>query len=173
MPHKNSGLESIAPSNEPSDLDNLDGLAAQVDADTSGTLPDGTLLADQPEATNYLMEAGATVDTFAALIGGYCPPAGELWTHDKKTAVAASLAPVMEKYSFTLGKMPVELVLIITAGPLLYQSSKIIAAQMVDEKTAKLKAKKQASAQDATVKGDMPADSPEVLRHPQTALYPT
>lgn len=150
----------------PTDLDHLDGLAAQVDADTSGTAPDGTMIADQPAPINYAREAAATVDTFAALVTGYCPPAGELWSDSKKAAVTAALTPVMEKYGFTISALPCEVVLIMTAGPLLYQTSKMVAAQMAQAKAAKPEAK---AAQAAAAQA---ADTPEVPRHAQTQLYP-
>lgn len=154
----------------PSELDNLDALAAQVDADTSGTLPDGTAIADQPPPINYAGEAAMTVDTIAALITGYCPATSDLWTDDKKQAVSAALAPVYEKYGFTLGGMPCELVLIITAGPLLYQSSKLIATQMAKEKQVIQAVTKATDAAKGKPAPDKP-ESPEILRHPQTGLY--
>ena len=160
------------------DLSALDGLAAQVDADTTGTAPDGTVIADQPAPINFAMEAAATVDTFAALLTGYCPDAGALWTDAKKAAVSAALAPVMEKYGFTLGALPCELVLIITAGPLLYQSARMVAAQMAREKAESARAKKVEGATDAADKRAAPTPTgdhqpgPEIKRHAQTALYP-
>lgn len=145
------------------ELDALEGLAAQADADHTGTLPNGELIADQPQPVNYAMEAAGSVDMFAALVAGYCPPAGELWSTDKKAAVSAALAPVMEKYGFTLGALPCEILLIVTAGPLLYQTSRMIAGQMAKEKSAK-------PARAAPVPGAQ-ADAPATARHPQEALY--
>lgn len=170
------GASAGAPTGINSDLDALQGLAAKTDADHGGTLPDGTLIADQPAQVNYANEAQATVATIAAMITGYCAPAGELWTDDKQAAVAGALAPVMEKYQFTIGALPCELVLIITAGPLLYQTSKIIATQMAREKAAALAAKKSpGGVADATDKAPAVRPgpvTPEQARHPQTALYP-
>lgn len=152
----------------PSELDALDGLAAQVDADHAGALPDGSLIADQPAAIDYTTEAAATVDTFAALIGGYCPAAGELWDTERKRAVSMALAPVMEKYGFSLGALPPEITLIIVAGPLLYQTSKIVAVQMAQDK-AKAKPAQQVTQAAPAQPGDL--GTPEVNRHPQTSLY--
>lgn len=172
----NDGVTSTGtPTGPTSDLDALDSLAAQVDADHTGTLPDGSAIADQPPPINYGQEAAATVDTFAALLTGYCPATLPLWGDDKKAAVAAALAPVMEKYGFTLGAMPCELVLIITAGPLLYQSSKIVAQQMASEKAKATPQKMHNDVTDSTGPLQKPTktvETPEVLRHPQTALYP-
>ena len=157
-------------STENADQSALDGLAAQVDADTQGAAPDGSIIADQPAPIDYATEAAATVDTFAALVGGYCAEAGALWTPDTRAAVAAALAPVMQKYGFTIGALPCELVLIITAGPLLYQTSKIIAAQMAREKATAKKPTDPAQVQDVKPKATGP-ETPEVKRHPQEALY--
>ncbi|MFZ3219889.1 MAG: hypothetical protein WA174_07640 [Rhodoferax sp.] len=150
-----------------SDLDALDGLAASVDGEHLEVTAEGIPHSEVPAPTNYALEASATVDTFAALLVGYCPDTASLWTDDKKIAVAAALAPVMEKYGFTLGALPVELVLIMTAGPLLYQSAKLVAAQMKREQIAAQAAAKP-KAQD--VPGAV-TNGPEVVRHPQAALY--
>lgn len=145
-------------------LDHLDDLAAQVDADTTGTLPDGTLIADQPAPTDYQTEAAGTVDMVAAMIGGYCAPAGALFTDDKKRAVVGALVPVMVKYQFSLGALPCELTLIIVAGPLMYQASKLVAAQMRQEQAATAKPAQVAARPAST-------DTPEQKRTPQEALY--
>ena len=156
-----------------SDLDQLDNLAANIDAEHAGALPDGSLIADQPPPKNYAIEASATVDTFAALVGGYCPPAGALWDETRKQAVSAALVPVMEKYGFSLGALPPELTLIIVAGPLLYQTSKMIAGQMAQDK-AKAKPAPTINAATGDTAQQPPGaihEAPEVLKHPQTALY--
>ena len=166
--------DGLTSTGTPSDLDALDSLAAQVDADTSGTLPDGTIIADQPAPTNYAMEAAATVDTFAALVGGYCPTAGALWDTERKAAVTQALAPVMEKYRFTLGALPPELTLIIVAGPLLYQTSKAVALQINADKSKAAPSKPPAPGTITDIASVQPkpaATTPEVERHPQTALY--
>jgi hypothetical protein len=172
MAQKTQTIDGVTSTGTPSDLDHLDALAAQVDGEHLEVTADGVALADVPAPTNYGQEAAATVDTFAALLVGYCPAAADLWTDDKKAAVSAALAPVMEKYGFTLGALPVELVLIITAGPLLYQSSKLVAAQMKREQDAAKQATMARTVTAATGQ-DKPAapEAPEVARHPQTALY--
>jgi len=147
-------------------LDHLDELAATVDADATGTLPNGELIADQPAPVDYATEAAASVDMFAALVGGYCAPAGALFTDDKKKSIAGALAPVLEKYGFTFGALPPEITLLIVAGPVLYQSSKLVAAQMRQEQ-AVAKAAAPAPATVETIN-----TGPEVKRHPQEKLYP-
>lgn len=146
-------------------MDSLDNLAAQADADHLGAAPDGTLIADQPAPVNYATEAAGGVDMFAAMVGGYCPPAGALFTDDKKQAIVAAMVPVMEKYNFSFGALPCELVLAIVAGPVLYQASKLVAKQMREES-------EQAKATAPAPKVDAPEQAPETKRHPQEALYP-
>lgn len=150
-------------------LDHLDGLAAEVDAEATGTLPNGELIADQPAPVDYATEAAASVDMFAALVGGYCAPAGALFTTEKKQAIAGALAPVLEKYGFTFGALPPEITLLIVAGPVLYQSSKLVAAQIRDEQAAAAKARPAAVQAPAAA---APVTGPEIKRHPQEALYP-
>jgi len=118
------------------------------------------------------------VDMFAAMAVGYAPKADSVWTEQAKARTAMALAPVMEKYAFSFGAMPPELTLIIVAGPLLWQTSKLVAAQMAEEK-AKAKPKEAKPEQkagdtisEATAKpvGQWEnAPSPPV--HPQMALY--
>jgi hypothetical protein len=167
-PQNTTTTDGVTSTGAPSELDSLDGLAASVDAEHAGALPDGSLIADQPAQVNYATEAAASVDTFAALVGGYCPAAGELWDAERKKAVTLALAPVMQKYGFRLGALPPELTLIIVAGPLMYQTSKAVAAQMAADKA---KAKPKAETLDTVPGKAEKHESPEVLRHPQTALY--
>ena len=146
-------------------LDGLAGAAAQADAEHLGALPDGALIADQPAPVDYATEAAGGVDMFAAMVGGYCQPAGELFTDEKKKSIVSAMVPVMQKYDFTFGALPCELVLIATAGPVLYQASKLVAKQMKEE-SAQAKIEAPAKAVDA------PEQAPEHKRHPQEALYP-
>ena len=174
MANNDKTAQVIEPASE---LDDLDSLANQVDNDHLEVTSDGTPLADVPAPVNYKTEATKGVDIFSSLITGYCPPTAELWTADKKEAVSDALAPVLEKYKISVGldKLPCELVLIIVAGPLLYQTSKMVAAQMKREQDAAKQAK-QPNQGNQVNQVKAPADpaapeSPEVLRHPQTELY--
>lgn len=168
------------------DLDKLDGMAAQADAgalsmDTPpGDNGQGTELV--PMGPDYMIEARGTVDMFAALVVGYAPKAESVWTDQAKQRTAAALAPVMEKYAFSFGNMPPELTLLIVAGPLLWQTSRIVAAQMAEEKA---KAKKDAkpdqapgtvtSAMEQAVQPQAPTGQPEPAPatpvHDQVRLY--
>lgn len=166
------GVTSTGQAPASTELDGLAGLAGEVDGEHLGAMPDGTAIADQPAPVDYASEAAMTVDTIGALIVGYCPATAELWGTDKKAAVSQALAPVYEKYGFTMGGMPCELVLIVVAGPLLYQSSKLIAHQIATEKAAAQAAKSRTVSAATGTSQAAPAQSPEVARHPQTALYP-
>lgn len=161
-----------------SDLDNLDGLVQQADA--------GAIAADAPtedqqqeqQGPDYMTEAAGAVEMFSALVVGYAPKAASVWTDGAKQRTAAALAPVMEKYGFTFGAMPPELVLIVTAGPLLWQSSKIVAEQMREERAQaeaerRAKAQRQAkpAANETPTKPGEPGQAPAVAVHPQMALY--
>lgn len=157
------------PAQAPGPLDHLDAVAAQVDADTTGQLPNGELIADQPLITNHQAEAKATVETLGALMAGYCPPAGEMW-NSRADAMAAALTPVFEKYGWSLGAIPCELTALIVIGPVAYQCSKLIAYQIEQERAARKPAAKPAQAQ-ATPQTAAPEELGPA-RHPQEALYP-
>lgn len=113
-------------------LEQLSGLAAQTDAtayqvENPAAAPGAE---PSPGAPDYTTEAKAMTDMVAAMICGYEPKCLPLWDEDRKAGIAAALAPVMEKYSFTLGAIPPEITLLIMVGPPLYQSSRIIAESM-------------------------------------------
>lgn len=163
------------------ELDNLQGVAAAADAgaaeaDGLNQAP-GTEVAVIEQGPDYLTEARGMVDVFAAMAVGYAPKAEAVWTEPAKARTAAALAPVLEKYAFSLGAMPPELTLIIVAGPLLWQTSKLVAAQMADDKAkAKPKAPEPAQAGEAISEAvEKPVgqweSAPEPPTHPQMALY--
>ena len=79
---------------------------------------------------DYAAGAAALVDMVVAMIVGYEPRCAQFWPEERKLGVAAAAAPVMEKYNFTLDKIPPEFTLLILAGPPLYQCSKLIAETM-------------------------------------------
>lgn len=152
-----------------SELDDLQGLADQVDSDAgSGTVINGEVA---PPAIDYNLEAAKMVDTFAALMVGYCPATAEVWSNEKKGTITAALAPVLQKYGVTMDALPCELVLIFVAGPALYVSAKMVAAQMKQQQLEKAQAK--ASAPAAQKKPGETGTAPDVARHAQTALYPS
>lgn len=160
------------------DLDNLDHLATQADAGAVAIdTPPGTDGAGSVEATgpDYLTEARGTVDMFTAMMVGYAPKCESVWSEPAKARTAAALAPVMEKYGFNFGAMPPELTLIIVAGPLLWQSSRIVAAQMADDKAKAAKDKPKADPSDPLTRATHPTGQPESAPaqevHDQVKLY--
>lgn len=125
------------PAEAPTGLDALAGAAAAADAAAiaaaPAAVPDPNAPPEEPP-TDYATAAMGAVDMFAGLVCGYAPAAATIWTEPTKARVAAAMAPVMEKYGFTLGNMPPELVLIVVAGPPLFQSSRLVAAQIAADK---------------------------------------
>lgn len=119
-------------------LDQLAGLAAAADAESFTVANPGVVVEAAP-VVNYHTEAAGLTDMVAALICGYEPKCLPLWGADRKAAIAGALAPVMEKYNFTLGAIPPEITLIIIAAPPLYQSMKIIADGMKPKAQADIK----------------------------------
>jgi len=105
---------------------------------------------------------------FATMIAGFSETAGALWDESTRARVAATLAPVLLKYNFTMGGMPVELVLALTAGPVLWQTSRIIAANLAKKKQLAKPAKPEAV---ATTDPADPAAPGAPAVHPQMALY--
>lgn len=161
------------------DLDNLDHLATQADAgavsidNPQEAEGQGGELA--PQGPDYMIEARGTVDMVTAMIVGYAPKCESVWTEPAKARTAAALAPVMEKYGFNFGAMPPELTLIIVAGPLLWQSSRIVAAQMAEDKAKAAKEKPKAEKPDPLTMAAQPTGQPEPAPaqevHDQVKLY--
>ncbi len=127
-----------------------------------------------PAPADFNTEAAAAVDMFAALVVGYCPDAAEIWNDGTKTRVAMALAPVMEKYGVTFGNLPPELLLLVMAGPPLFQSAKLIAVKTAEERE---KAELQRVKRMADAKANFAAPrnlegaAPEQAVHPQMGLY--
>jgi len=151
-------------------LAGLEHVAAQADSLGAASVPveeGGTLGAPPP--VDYGMEASGAVATFASLVGGFSPKAGELWTEAVQIRTAAALAPVMQKYNFTFGNLPVELTFAIVAGPVLWQTSRVIGAQMAAEKAAKPMSEKGSGPKTAAPPPDPNAINPGI--HEQVKLY--
>lgn len=88
----------------------------------------------QQEKSLYDLAADQTVDMLVALVLGYAPKCADIWTLDTKARVSQSLAPVLQKYNVNLSVIPCELILLMTAGPVLYQTAKVIAKQIEDDR---------------------------------------
>jgi hypothetical protein len=152
------------------DLAALGGMAASVDAETAYTdIPGEAPGAQVEEGTNYALEAQKMVDTMGALACGFCPEAAPLWAPPVRTDMAGTMAPVLEKYSFTMGAMPVEIVAIITCGPVLWQTARLIGDKIRRDRAAASdpQAPKAATAH----QGNQRTAEPEAPRSPEMALY--
>lgn len=104
-------------------------LQAMASGDPAAPAP-----AADPDVPDYSVEAAGMVDMVAALIVGYEPKCAPHWGDDRKANISAALAPVLEKYNFTLGNIPPELTLLVMAAPPLYLSMRIIADGMNNAK---------------------------------------
>lgn len=163
-----------------SDLDNLDHMASL--ADTGATEIDAVARGPELDAegnpvvpvppTDFQHEAAGMVDMFAALVVGYAPKAEPIWSPAAKARTAQALAPVLEKYGFTFGNMPPELTLAIVAGPLLWQSSRLVAEQINEQRRAQVVEVPQAP-QAQRDPAPEPGTGPQVVEHAQMGLYKT
>ena len=154
------------------DLDQLHGLAAAANAEALPILPEAPALGDDgqplPPPPDFANEAAGAVDMFGALVVGYCPACESIWTPETKGRISAALTPVMEKYGVTFGTLPPELMLLIVAGPPLWQSSKLLASQINADKE---KASQAEPANPARVAPPETGAGPVQEVHPQMALY--
>lgn len=155
-----------------SDLDQLDSVATAADA--GALAQDNPAGEGQPVDTgpNFGTEAAGAVDMFTAMLVGYAPATASIWTPEAKARTAAALAPVMEKYGFSFGNLPPEVTLLVVAGPLVWQSSRVVAAQMEADKPKPQAAQVSKHPQSFIDATKMPTDTaPAPERHPQEALY--
>lgn len=79
---------------------------------------------------DYGTEAAQAVGVFADLLAAYAPGTATIWTAEARQRTAAALGPVMEKHGWTMAGLPPELTLAVVAGPLLWQSARVVAAQV-------------------------------------------
>lgn len=135
-------------------LDQLEGIAAAADMGTAQVENPGAELPGQtPPGPDYGTEAAAMVDMLAALITGYEPKCAPHWGDDRRAGIVAALVPVMQKYNFTMGNIPVELTLLVMAGPPLYMSMKIISEEMKIRAAREVKEAKPEQETDGTTQG--------------------
>lgn len=158
-----------------SDLDKLEHMAAQADigaADIDAAAR-GPALDEQgqplPPAPDFTTEAAAMIDMGAAMLAGYAPKTADVWTAEAKQRTALALAPVMEKYGFTFGAMPPEILLLITVGPLLWQSARIVSEQKQAEQAKNTPPGRPGGIEAVALQPV--ASGPETLTHPQMGLY--
>jgi len=157
------------------ELAGLASLAAEADQSAAAVAAPGDPTAPElpPPGPDFATEAAGMVDMLGAMICGYSPACAPLWGADTKQRMAMSVAPVMEKYGFSFGAMPVELAALVVCGPVLYQSARIIGAQMADDKARAAQAQQRAQETNAApvTAPPAPADAPAASVHPQMALY--
>lgn len=160
-----------------SDLDTLAGVAAAADAgaleaDGQGQQAEGGEVVQA--GPNFGQEAEGAVEMFTGLLVGYAPAAASIWTPEAKQRTAAALVPVMEKYGFSFGNLPPELTFAFVAGPLLWQSARVVGQQAAKDKAqAQAQAQKQEKKPDgiAAAAAEAVGVAPAPPVHPQTALY--
>ena len=157
------------------ELAGLAGIAAEADQAAAGVAAPGDPTAPElaPPGPDYATEAAGMVDMLGAMICGYSPACAPLWGTETKQRMSMSVAPVMEKYGFSFGAMPCEMTAIVVCGPVLYQSARIIGAQMAEDKVKAAEAQQQAAARNAAglPAPKAPDDAPAAAVHPQMALY--
>ena len=117
------------------EMEALAAAAAEADAmagvATAAEGQGGTAGAAGPD---YGKEAAQAVGVFADLLAAYAPGTATIWTTEARQRTAAALGPVMEKHGWTMAGLPPELTLAIVAGPLLWQSARVVAVQVQYDK---------------------------------------
>jgi hypothetical protein len=113
-------------------LDSLGGMVGDIDAQAHEAMNPGAAQAAAEAAANapdYHRGAAGMVDLANAMISGYAPGAG--WDAATGERMAASLAPVFEKYGWDMERaLPCELVALMVCGPVLYQSAQAVALKI-------------------------------------------
>lgn len=135
---KGDGLPVEKPTLDAAGFAALGGLAAEVDAQAHEALNPGAAAAAAEAAANgpdYARGAAGIVDLLSAMLDGYAPGAG--WAEQQRARMAASVAPVLEKYGWDLDTaMPCEVVALMVCGPALYQSAKVVALKIQTDRIA-------------------------------------
>lgn len=138
----------------------LGGLAAEVDTQAHEALNPGAAAAAAEAAANgpdYAKGAAGIVELLSAMLDGYAPGAG--WHEQQRAQMAASVAPVIEKYGWDLNTaMPCELVALMVCGPALYQSARVVALKIQTDRLALARAARGLAAPN-TIKGEAAPES--------------
>jgi hypothetical protein len=150
-------------------LETLGTLAASTDAESQATAA-AAIPVDpnaSPPPPSHEEQAVDLVNMFAGLVTSYAPDAAGIWSPEARAASAAVMAPVMAKYNFSMDRIPPELAAAVVVGPLLWQTSKIVALKMKEGR-----AQPAPEAPAATGTAEQPADTaPGAPVHTQMALY--
>lgn len=163
------------------DLLHLQNQAAALDAENTpiGQVPNEGVAPGEPSGPDYGMESKAVVDMVGALVVGYAPEAADVWSEPTKSAIAQAMAPVMEKYGMSVGTMPPELTLIVVAGPVCWQTAKIISEKRERDARNRQRRNADAVAHFATTRGlaggapgePESGEAPGPAVHEQVKLY--
>jgi hypothetical protein len=154
-------------------LDQLTSVAAAADqaavtVENPGAAADPAALVSAGQ--DYATEANALVDMVVAMIVGYEPKCAQYWPVERKSGVVAAAVPVMEKYNFSLGKIPPEITLLIMAGPPLYQCSKLIAEGMKSQTAKQAVALQSVAVKDGATAMVMPGQETGTAQHSEAML---
>lgn len=158
------------------ELEKLAGMAAEADAAAAGAVPGAALGAPGPEApppeATRLDQANDLVTMFSGLVIGYVPETALVFTPEANARCAMALAPVMEKYNWSMDAMPCELVAAVVVGPVIYSAGKMVMAKIQAER-AQVAAPAGGPAAPGMPFGAPVSDNvaPASGQHPQMALY--
>ena len=123
-------------------LDSLAGMVAEADAGAAEALNPGAAGAANLGAApgpDYARGAAGMCELVRGMVDGFAPGAG--WDDSTNARMAASLAPVFEKYGWDVeGTLPCELVALMVCGPVLYQSARVVALKIQTDRAAQLRA---------------------------------
>ncbi|MFX1803518.1 hypothetical protein PWR66_07680 [Paraburkholderia sp. A1RO-5] len=126
----------------PGGLDALAGVVAETDAGAAAVLMPGAVPGaqpDMPQGPDYGRGAAGMVELVRGMVDGFAPGAG--WDNATNERMAASLAPVFEKYGWDVERaLPCELVALMVCGPVLYQSARVVALKIQTDRAAQLRA---------------------------------
>ncbi|CAE6822062.1 hypothetical protein [Paraburkholderia nemoris] len=159
---KDAGLPPLQnPTLEGGGLDALGGMVGAIDAEAAAAL-NPQMSASAPgiqvdTGPDYHKGACGLVDLASAALDGYAPGAG--WGDEKRAVMAASIAPVLEKYGWDIeGNTPCELVALFVCGPALYQSAKLVALKIAQDR-AELARQMRGLSDPNTIRGAAAAES--------------
>lgn len=113
------------------------------------------------------------VELVSSMLDGYAPGAG--WSEKQRALMAASIAPVLEKYGWDIeGTMPCELMALAVCGPALYQSAKVVALKIQTDRLALARAARRLDDPHTVRGGEQPASAADALRQAtgQTPVFP-
>jgi hypothetical protein len=147
-------------------LDSLAGMVADADAGAAAALNPGMgapgAQADIQQGPDYMRGASGIVDLAHAALEGFVPGAG--WPDKQREVMAASIAPVLEKYGWDVeSKLPCELLAALACGPALYHSYRVVMTKLQNDRIEMLRAAR-GLADPNTVAGQAAAQA-----QPQTA----